>query len=71
MASTANPGAPLPSPRASFAATLRVFIRDLFDDYRPERHYMRGPGPKWHEKHGLKPAETPAATPLYPDSVPA
>jgi hypothetical protein len=18
--------------------------------YRPERHYMRGPGPKWHEK---------------------
>jgi len=21
------------------------------DSYRPERHYMRGPGPKWHEKH--------------------
>jgi len=20
--------------------------------YRPERHYMRGPGPKWFEKHG-------------------
>src|ERR1044071_1812604 len=20
--------------------------------YRPERHYMRGPGPKWHERHG-------------------
>ena len=20
--------------------------------YRPERHYMRGPGPKWLEKHG-------------------
>ena len=19
--------------------------------YRPERHYMRGPGPKWHDKH--------------------
>jgi hypothetical protein len=19
--------------------------------YRPEAHYMRGPGPKWHEKH--------------------
>jgi hypothetical protein len=19
--------------------------------YRPERHYMRGPGPKWHAKH--------------------
>jgi len=20
--------------------------------YRPERHYMRGPGPKWLEKYG-------------------
>ncbi len=20
--------------------------------YRPEAHYMRGPGPKWREKHG-------------------
>ena len=25
----------------------------LFDSYRPELHYMRGPGPKWREKHGL------------------
>jgi hypothetical protein len=23
-----------------------------FDHYHPELHYMRGPGPKWHEKHG-------------------
>jgi hypothetical protein len=21
--------------------------------YRPEAHYMRGPGPKWREKHVL------------------
>ena len=21
------------------------------DPYRPELHYMRGPGPKWHAKH--------------------
>ena len=21
------------------------------DSYRPEQHYMRGPGPKWQEKH--------------------
>jgi hypothetical protein len=21
------------------------------DSYRPELHYMRGPGPKWREKH--------------------
>ena len=26
--------------------------RGLFDGYRPERHYMRGPGPKWRAKHG-------------------
>jgi hypothetical protein len=25
--------------------------RSLFDHYRPERHYMRGPGPKWREQH--------------------
>ena len=23
----------------------------LFNPYRPELHYMRGPGPKWREKH--------------------
>ena len=23
----------------------------LFDPYRPELHYMRGPGPKWRQKH--------------------
>jgi hypothetical protein len=25
------------------------------DRYRPERHYMRGPGPKWHAKQGSHP----------------
>ncbi|MEA2936454.1 MAG: hypothetical protein QOD74_3100 [Variibacter sp.] len=29
----------------------RALFRDLFDPYRPERHYMRGPGPKWRERH--------------------
>jgi hypothetical protein len=24
----------------------------IFDFYRPERHYMRGPGPKCRAKHG-------------------
>ena len=28
----------------------RLIDRAL-DGYRPERHYMRGPGPKWHAKH--------------------
>ena len=27
----------------------RTFAR-AFDPYRPELHYMRGPGPKWHAK---------------------
>ncbi len=29
----------------------RSVTAELFTDYRPERHYMRGPGPKWHAKH--------------------
>ena len=24
---------------------------ELFNPYRPELHYMRGPGPKWRQKH--------------------
>lgn len=28
------------------------WLRDsLLDPYRPELHYMRGPGPKWREKN--------------------
>ena len=28
------------------------------DRYRPERHYMRGPGPQWHARHAaLVPAK--------------
>ena len=26
-------------------------IRSARDNYRPELHYMRGPGPKWLAKH--------------------
>jgi hypothetical protein len=29
----------------------RTLTTYLTDPYRPERHYMRGPGPKWREKH--------------------
>lgn len=32
--------------------TLRTRMRALSDPYRPELYYMRGPGPKWREKHG-------------------
>jgi hypothetical protein len=30
---------------------LRAVATAITDPYRPERHYMRGPGPKWREKH--------------------
>lgn len=26
-------------------------MRIAGNPYRPELHYMRGPGPKWHAKH--------------------
>src|SRR5712691_4054651 len=29
---------------------LRHRFRRMFETYRPELHYMRGPGPKWREK---------------------
>jgi hypothetical protein len=28
---------------------------DAAKRYRPERHYMRGPGPQWHAKHDSLP----------------
>ena len=29
----------------------RRFFTRAFDPYRPELHYMRGPGPAWRAKH--------------------
>jgi RND family efflux transporter MFP subunit len=31
-------------------AAWRELLKGLFNPYRPERHYMRGPGPKWRER---------------------
>jgi hypothetical protein len=28
-------------------------IATACDPYRPEHHYMRGPGPRWFAKHGV------------------
>ena len=33
---------------------LNAFWGGSVSQYRPEAHYMRGPGPKWREKHGRK-----------------
>ena len=29
----------------------RIVVADQAGIYRPEAYYMRGPGPKWREKH--------------------
>jgi len=39
-----------------------------FKTYRPEDHYMRGPGPKWHEKHGSNRAADSFAPTSYASS---
>jgi hypothetical protein len=33
------------------ARRWRRLTAAITDPYRPELHYMRGPGPKWREKH--------------------
>jgi hypothetical protein len=35
---------------SDFAGVVRSLILDVRDSYRPEVHYMRGPGPKWRAK---------------------
>jgi hypothetical protein len=41
----------------SAASALVTFLGPSWDGprrkYRPEDHYMRGPGPKWRERHVL------------------
>jgi hypothetical protein len=34
-------------------AALTRRVNNVFDPYRPELYYMRGPGPRWREKHGI------------------
>ena len=40
----------MPGVIVALAEMLRNLAAALFDRYRPERHYMRGPGPKWRAK---------------------
>lgn len=42
-------------------SVFRSLVADVVSDYRPERHYMRGPGPKWRAKHYPQPAARPAS----------
>jgi hypothetical protein len=36
---------------SDFATVAHNLVMDVRDSYRPELHYMRGPGPKWRAKH--------------------
>jgi hypothetical protein len=52
----------------AIASLWRTLRKDLFDTYHPERHYMRGPGPKWHAKHPSR-AQAPEMAGLADASV--
>jgi hypothetical protein len=44
-------------PTYGFTAIQRHWRRlagSLSDPYQPELHYMRGPGPKWRQKHACE-----------------
>jgi hypothetical protein len=50
----------LPSQLAGLLRALsRKIDQTLIHPYHPERHYMRGPGPRWHAKH--RQAQAPAS----------
>jgi hypothetical protein len=58
MATPLHDRLPLGAAARSF---WRLLKQGLFDSYRPELHYMRGPGPKWNAKHrqGSRPSAMP------------
>jgi hypothetical protein len=61
----------MPQPRvapslAVAVRRLRRALRAFADPYRPELHYMRGPGPKWHAKYDRAPVGYGAMPALVP-----
>jgi hypothetical protein len=42
-----------PGPSNGFKAFWSRFFSTAFHPYRPELHYLRGPGPAWRAKHGM------------------
>lgn len=56
MAISGSAAALLPNPFAgmfrAFGALWHQMTRDITRPYRPERHYMRGPGPAWKARYG-------------------
>jgi hypothetical protein len=48
------------------ADLVHNLVKGLFDPYRPELHYMRGPGPKWRGMHERAPRIDPEVVALTP-----
>ena len=42
---------PAPGRGVDLVARRWRWLSSVSDPYRSELHYMRGPGPKWREKH--------------------
>ncbi|MCK1641082.1 hypothetical protein IVA95_26695 [Bradyrhizobium sp. 157] len=51
LSAPAHAHAGLAKPLAELCAFWRQFVAKAFNPYRPELHYMRGPGPAWRAKH--------------------
>ncbi|GKQ54360.1 hypothetical protein [Bradyrhizobium sp. Ce-3] len=51
---SAQPLLPLHRGLNAITTGWQNLIARMRDPYRPERHYMRGPGPKWHAKHAVQ-----------------
>jgi hypothetical protein len=52
----------------NFAKAVRELQRAVGEgcgSYRPDLHYMRGPGPRWHAKYGNLPLKS------APNGIPA
>ena len=52
-------------PFSGLRTILTAFWHEISrDGYRPELHYMRGPGPAWHAKNGqVRPSKSPPSDP--------
>lgn len=49
---------------ANAVRELQRTFEDAFDPYRPELHYMRGPGPKWRAKRTGTASPSPQEHPI-------
>jgi hypothetical protein len=54
LASSAGSRDGQPGAFTEIRAFWRQFFARAFNPYRPELHYMRGPGPAWRARHMAK-----------------